>query len=98
MPRPTRLLSHRGRLDVQYHSRVSRSRIPQWPAFVERQNGNLLMTERQPVDAKRTKPTSFADVTKEIARRNEEAQKVARIKRAAREREQIAARREWERL
>lgn len=41
---------------------------------------------------------SFSDVTKEIARRNEEAQKAARIKRDAREKAQIAMRREWERL
>jgi hypothetical protein len=41
---------------------------------------------------------SFSDVTKEIARRNEEAQKAARIKRDAREKAQIAQRREWERL
>jgi hypothetical protein len=41
---------------------------------------------------------SFADVTKEIARRNEEGQKVARARRAIREKEQIALRREWEKL
>jgi hypothetical protein len=45
------------------------------------------------------KPTvSFSDVTKEIARRNDEAQKAARIRRTAREQEQIAMRRQWERL
>ncbi len=41
---------------------------------------------------------SFGDVTKEIARRNEEAQKAARVRRTAREREQMARRRQWERL
>jgi hypothetical protein len=41
---------------------------------------------------------SFSDVTREIARRNEEAQKAARIRRTAREKEQIARRREWEQL
>ncbi len=41
---------------------------------------------------------SFGDVTKEIARRNEEAQKAARARRAEREKEQIALRRQWERL
>lgn len=58
------------------------------------------MTERRDTDPKRAeaKTASFADVTRDIARRNEEAQKVARAKRDAREREQIAARREWERL
>ncbi len=50
-------------------------------------------------DPERSKPTAtFGDVTKEVARRNEEAQKEARAKRTAREREQIALRRQWERL
>jgi hypothetical protein len=50
-------------------------------------------------DPERSKPTlTFGDVTKEIARRNEEAQKAARIRRTAREKEQIALRRQWERL
>lgn len=57
------------------------------------------MAERQN-DPKRSasSTTSFADVTKEIARRNEQAQKEARIKRTAREKVQIANRRMWERL
>jgi hypothetical protein len=50
----------------------------------------------QPEQAKST--ASFSDVTKEIARRNDEAQKAARARRAAREREQLALRRQWERL
>jgi hypothetical protein len=41
---------------------------------------------------------SFNDVTKEVARRNDEAQKLARKKRTAREKEQMAVRRSWERL
>lgn len=41
---------------------------------------------------------TFGDVTKEIARRNEEAQRAARARRAEREKEQIALRRQWERL
>lgn len=50
-------------------------------------------------DPERSKPSAtFGDVTKEIARRNDEAQKAARARRAAREREQIALRRQWERL
>lgn len=56
------------------------------------------MAGRQNPEPKRPETASFADVTKEIARRNDEAQKVARTKRAAREREQIATRRQWERL
>ena len=42
--------------------------------------------------------TSFSDVTKAIAQRNQEAQQAARIKRDAREKAQIAMRREWDRL
>jgi hypothetical protein len=50
-------------------------------------------------DPERSKSSmTFGDVTKEIARRNEEAQKAARVRRTAREREQIALRRQWERL
>ena len=50
-------------------------------------------------DPERSKPTAtFADVTREIARRNDEAQKAARARRAAREREELAVRREWDRL
>jgi hypothetical protein len=57
------------------------------------------MADKQNPDPKRSGSTaSFADVTRDIARRNEEAQKAARIKRTAREREQIAIRRQWERL
>ncbi len=42
--------------------------------------------------------SSFSDLTKEVARRNEEAQKIARVSRTAREKEQMALRRRWERL
>ncbi len=50
-------------------------------------------------DPERPKPSAtFSDVTKEIARRNEEAQKIARARRAVREKEQIALRRQWEQL
>ncbi len=57
------------------------------------------MAESNNPEAKRavSSPT-FNDVTREVARRNEQAQKAARVKRTAREREQIAARRQWERL
>ena len=50
-------------------------------------------------DPQRSKPSAtFGDVTKEIARRNDEAQKAARAKRSAREKEQIALRRQWDQL
>jgi hypothetical protein len=55
------------------------------------------MAEPSSPGAKRTTAT-FSDVTKEIARRNDEAQKAARTRRTAREKEQIARRRQWERL
>ena len=59
----------------------------------------MLVADRQNPDPKRSASTvSFAAVTREIARRNDEAQKVARTKRAAHERERIAARRLWEHL
>jgi hypothetical protein len=45
-----------------------------------------------------TSTPTFGDVTREIARRNEEAQKAARVRRTAREKEQIATRRRWEQL
>jgi hypothetical protein len=57
------------------------------------------MTKSTRPDPEQAKsPATFGDVTKEIARRNEEAQKAARARRAAREREEIALRRQWERL
>jgi len=57
------------------------------------------MAQRQNPDSKpATSTATFGDVTREIARRNDEAQKAARVRRNAREREQIAARRRWERL
>jgi hypothetical protein len=51
----------------------------------------------EPAEGSASSP-SFSDVTREIARRNEEAQKAARIRRTAREKAQIAMRRQWERL
>lgn len=57
------------------------------------------MAQRQNPDSKpATSTVTFGEVTREIARRNEEAQKAARVRRTAREKEQIAARRRWERL
>ena len=57
------------------------------------------MAKSDRADPGQPKPTAtFGEVTKEIAKRNDEAQKAARIRRDAREREQIARRREWERL
>jgi hypothetical protein len=54
--------------------------------------------EKEGPAAKRPASSGFSDVTKEVARRNEEAQKEARKRRPARESEQMAVRRRWERL
>jgi hypothetical protein len=54
--------------------------------------------ENSPAPKRPIPSATFSDVTKEVARRNDEAQKVARKKRAAREKEQLAVRRMWERL
>jgi hypothetical protein len=43
-------------------------------------------------------PLSFDEIKRDIARRNEESQKVARQARAIREKEDIARRRRWEQL
>lgn len=57
------------------------------------------MTEPKNADVRRSMPTtSFDEVKKEIARRNEESQKLARKARALRETEEIRRRRSWERL
>lgn len=56
------------------------------------------MADRQKADPKPLATPTFSDVTKEIARRNDEAQKIARARRTVREKEQIAARRRWESL
>jgi hypothetical protein len=59
----------------------------------------MLMAQRKATAPTRANSTpTFADVTTEIARRNDEAQKIARQKRTAREKEQIATRRRWEQL
>ena len=85
---------------VQFHCRVSCSRILPWPVLVGSRTGAcVLMADPKSADRKQpASDASFSDVTKEVARRNEEAQKLARKKRAAREKEQMAVRRSWERL
>jgi hypothetical protein len=57
------------------------------------------MAESNNPEPKVSTPTvSFNDVVRDVARRNEEGQKVARAKRAVREKEQRATRRLWEQL
>lgn len=51
-----------------------------------------------PGPGRSTSEAAVSEVKKEIARRNEEAQKVGRKKRAAREKSQLANLRRWERL
>ena len=53
----------------------------------------------QPTPERPGPTVSFSELTKEIARRNDVAQKAARIRRTAyASKEQMARRREWERL
>ncbi len=51
-----------------------------------------------PGPGRSTSEAAVNELKKEIARRNEEAQKAARKKRAAREKEQLANLRKWELL
>jgi hypothetical protein len=52
----------------------------------------------EPAPGRSTSAVAFDDVRKEIAQRNEEASQKARKVRAARDREQRLARRQWELL
>jgi hypothetical protein len=51
-----------------------------------------------PGPGRSTSEAALSDVKKRIARRNEETQKAGRRLRAAREKEQLALRRKWDRL
>lgn len=53
---------------------------------------------QEPGPGRSTAAVAFDDVRKEIAQRNDEASQKARKLRAARDREQVLARRRWERL
>ncbi|HUE28781.1 MAG TPA: hypothetical protein VMP89_18545 [Solirubrobacteraceae bacterium] len=50
-----------------------------------------------PGPGRATSEQAFNEITREIARRNEEAHKEARKRRAAREQAELARRRKWER-
>ena len=52
---------------------------------------------RRPGPGRSTSDAAVSELKKEIARRNEEAQKAARKLRAERERKLLAQRREWDR-
>ena len=62
------------------------------------EEGTLMVEPNSPGPGKSTSEAAFAEAKKEIARRNEEAQKAGRKQRAAREKEQLANKRKWERL
>jgi hypothetical protein len=51
-----------------------------------------------PGPGRSTSEAAVAELKKEIARRNEEAQKAGRKRRAAREKQKLASLRAWERL
>jgi hypothetical protein len=53
---------------------------------------------QEPGPGRSTAAVAFDDLRKEIAQRNDEASQKARKLRAARDREQVLARRRWERL
>ncbi len=53
---------------------------------------------QEPGPGRSTSTVAFDDLRKGIAQRNEEASKKARKLRAARDREQVLARRQWELL
>jgi hypothetical protein len=53
---------------------------------------------QEPGPGRSTAAAAFDDVRKEIAQRNDQASEKARKLRAARDREQVLARRRWERL
>ncbi|MGZ6638658.1 MAG: hypothetical protein ACXVII_38105 [Solirubrobacteraceae bacterium] len=53
---------------------------------------------QEPGPGRSTSAAAFDDLRREIAQRNDQASQKARKLRAARDREQILARRQWERL
>jgi hypothetical protein len=53
---------------------------------------------QEPGPGRSTSAAAFDDLRKEIAQRNEQASQKARKLRAARDREQVLARRQWELL
>jgi hypothetical protein len=57
-----------------------------------------MVEANSPGPGRSTSEAAVSEVKKEIARRNEEAQKAGRKRRAAREKEQRANLRKWERL
>jgi hypothetical protein len=78
---------------------MSCSRILLWPKPSREQEKERSMAESQsPGPGRSTSNAAFGEIKKEIARRNEEFQKAARKVRTAREKEQVAQRRKWERL
>ncbi len=57
-----------------------------------------MLEPNTPGPGRSTSETAVNELKKEIARRNEETQTVARKKRAAREKEHLANLRKWDRL
>jgi hypothetical protein len=57
-----------------------------------------MVEPNNPGPGRSTSETAIAEVKKEIARRNEEAQKAGRKKRTAREKEHLANLRRWQQL
>jgi hypothetical protein len=57
-----------------------------------------MVDPNRPDPGRSTSETAVNELKKEIARRNEEAQKAGRKKRAAREKEHLANLRSWDRV
>ena len=55
-----------------------------------------MVESNSPGPGRLTSEAALNEVKREVARRNEEAQKAARKLRAAREKKQLARRREWD--
>jgi hypothetical protein len=80
------------------HRRVSELSHSPVAQFVESRNVRFAMSEsNRPGPGRSTAEAAVSELKKEIARRNDEAQRAAQKLRAERERKRLAQRREWDR-
>ena len=82
---------------MQVHLRVPSSRILPWLISREQKGWISMAESTRPGPGRSTLEAAFNAVTREVARRNEEAHKAARKLRAKQERRRIAERRKWDR-
>lgn len=57
-----------------------------------------MVEPNNPGPGKSTSDAAFSEVKKQIARRNEEAQKEGRKRRTAKDKERLATKRKWDRI